>query len=87
MTIEPDPDLPSDVIDAIRANRKIDAIKRLREHRGMGLKEAKHVVEAYARENPQATTVAPHQAESGVGRIVVIAIAMGAAYVAYRYFA
>ena len=87
MTKEPEPDLPADVIDAIRANRKIDAIKRLREHRGMGLKEAKHAVEAYARENPQEITVPAHQSESGLGRVVLIAIAIGAAYVAYRYFA
>ena len=79
-------DLPVAVIDAIRANRKIDAIKRLREHRGIGLKEAKLEVDAYIRDNPQlAATLAP-QTESGIGRLILIAIIIGVAYAAYSYF-
>ena len=81
-----DADLPTDVIEAIRANRKIDAIKRLREHRGIDLKEAKYEVDTYVRENPQvATTLAP-QTESGIGRLILIAIIIGGAYAAYSYF-
>lgn len=44
-------DLPVDVIDALHAGRKIEAIKLLRKHRGIDLKEAKDIVDAYAREN------------------------------------
>ena len=86
MNIETDMDLPSDVIEAIHANKKIDAIKRLRAHRGLGLKEAKLAVEAYARENPRPNTPSMHQSESGLGRIVLLAIALGLLYAAYRYF-
>lgn len=39
-------EFPEDVIYAIHNNQKIQAIKLLREHNGLGLKEAKHAVEA-----------------------------------------
>jgi len=81
-----DSELPPDVIDAIHANRKIEAIKRLREHSGLGLKEAKHAVEAYARENPQPITAKAPQSESGVGRLVIIGVVVAVAYAVYRYF-
>lgn len=44
--------LPPDVLDAIHSNRKIEAIKLLREDKNLGLKEAKHIVDKYIRENP-----------------------------------
>ena len=86
MAIETHLDLPADVIEAIRANRKIDAIKLLRQHRGLGLKEAKHAVEAYARENPESNLPPMPQSESGLGRIILLAIALGALYAAFQYF-
>jgi len=86
MATDSDLDLPSDVIEAIHANKKIEAIKRLRAHRDLGLKEAKLTVEAYARENPRPNMPSMHQSESGLGRIVLLAIALGLLYSAYRYF-
>lgn len=80
------PDLPQDVIDAIRANRKIEAIKRLRVARGIGLKEAKHAVEAFVRANPHLLDTPPPRSESGIGRLVLLGVAAGAAYFVYRYF-
>lgn len=75
-------DLPDDVIAAIRQQRKIEAIKILREHRGIGLKEAKDAVEGYLRDNPQ-----PHasaRTESGIGRFfLVLAVAL-VVYLAYN---
>jgi hypothetical protein len=79
-------ELPSDVIDAIHANRNIEAIKRLREQRGLGLKEAKHAVEAYARQNPQPITAQAPQSESGVGRLIIIGIIVAVVYAVYWYF-
>ena len=38
--------LPADVIGALRRGEKLDAIKLLREATGLGLKEAKDIVEA-----------------------------------------
>lgn len=42
-----DNDLPADVLEQIHANKKINAIKILKERRGLGLKEAKMIVDAY----------------------------------------
>lgn len=45
-SVEVDRDQLSDsVAEAIRSGRKIDAIKQLREERGIGLKEAKRIVD------------------------------------------
>lgn len=41
--------LPADVVAAIRRGDTIDAIKRLRTARGLGLKEAKDAVDAHVR--------------------------------------
>ena len=37
--------LSASVTEAVRSGRKIDAIKQLREERGIGLKEAKHIID------------------------------------------
>ncbi len=42
-------DLPPEVIAQIQAKRKIEAIKLLREARGISLKDAKEAVDAYIR--------------------------------------
>lgn len=47
--ISSDPDLPPEVLDALSRNRKIEAIKLLRESRSMDLKSAKEMVEHYER--------------------------------------
>ncbi len=47
------PELPGDVLEAVHSNRKIDAIKLLRSHRNLGLKDAKHMIDAYIVEHPQ----------------------------------
>ena len=82
--MQPTPELPPDVIDAIRANRKIDAIKRLRESTGLGLKEAKHAVETWSRANPQLIPPAP-EPESSFGRIALVAAVLAVGYAAYRF--
>ena len=75
-------DLPPDVISAIRAHRKIEAIKMLRELRGLGLKEAKDAVEAYERDNPH--LMAP-RSESGGGPLLLVAIVAAAAFAVYWF--
>lgn len=81
-----DSELPDDVLAAIRANRKIDAIKLLREHRGLGLKEAKHIVDAYVSKQPSLLVNNPPQAESGIGRLVLVCLVIAIAYAGYRVF-
>lgn len=62
-------DLPDQVVSAIHAGRKIEAIKLLREARGLGLKEAKHAVDAYVRENPSV-----QQPQSGSNGLIIVVI-------------
>ena len=79
-------DLPTEVKDAVHANRKIDAIKLLREQRDLGLKEAKEIVDAYALENRHLIGDQRSGRESGIGRILLIIAIGGIIYVAYRAF-
>jgi hypothetical protein len=46
------PRLPSAAISALQSGHKIEAIKIVREERGIGLKEAKDAVEDYLRGEP-----------------------------------
>jgi hypothetical protein len=45
-------ELEADVVAALERGRKVDAIKKLREIRGIGLKESKELVDLYASQNP-----------------------------------
>jgi len=75
--------LPADVIASLKAKRKIEAIKLLREQRHCGLKEAKEMVDAHLRLNPD---VNPQpRMESGAGRLVLIVVIIAAAYGAYTF--
>ena len=86
METNADMDLPAEVIAAIRARRQIEAIKLLREHWGMGLKEAKQAVDAYVRSHPEAVMHQPPRTESGIGRLVLAAGILIAVYLAYNFF-
>ncbi len=77
-------ELPADVRDAVDANRKIEAIKLLREQQSLGLKAAKEIVDAYIDENRHVIGDQRSGRESGIGRILVIVIAGGVIYAAYR---
>jgi len=73
------PNLPDQVVSAIRAGRKIHAIKLLRESRGLGLKEAKHAVDAYIHANPSA-----QQPQSSSNGLVLIVVLLLVVYVVYQ---
>ena len=74
--------LPTEVIDAIKAGRKIDAIKLLRESNSLGLKEAKHAVDAYIRANP---AIAEQYSTKQSGGLQWLIAFLFAAYVAYHF--
>jgi Ribosomal protein L7/L12 C-terminal domain len=73
--------MPAAVADALRKGHKIEAIRLYREHAGVGLKEAKQAVEAYAATHPVLREgLSPGQvAGSGTGTWIVVAIAVAAA--------
>lgn len=78
------PELPADVMASVRANRKIEAIKLLREQRGLGLKEAKQLVEAHM-EPRRATRRTPSgRSDSNLKRLAIGVLVFVVAYVLLR---
>lgn len=78
--------LPPAVVDALQRGNKIEAIKLLREHSGLGLKEAKDAVEASQVEvNTGARRLAPGEVpRSRLGWFAPLMIAGIAAYYFFR---
>lgn len=73
--------LPTEVIAAINSGHKIQAIKLLREAKGLGLAEAKDAVDDYIRANPSLV-----QRKSSSGGVLVYVILFGLlTYVAYQF--
>ena len=77
--------LPTDVIAALHEGRKIDAIKLLREQRGIGLKEAKHEVDAYLLEHPELASM--QKSGSAIGCAAWIGLIAVVGYLLYQQFA
>ena len=77
-------ELPTDVIAAIQANRKIEAIKLLREARGIGLREAKEAVDAYIKANPHLEIDKRTGSRSPMSPLILFLLIGTAAYLAYR---
>ena len=79
------PELPDDAIAAIHAKQKIAAIKMLREQFGVGLKEAKEMVDDYVVSQPAEPTDHSPQTESGIGRLILLCIIAVFIYAGYQY--
>ena len=85
--------LSESVQEAIRRNRKIEAIKLLREEQNIGLKEAKDIIDAQwdAYRGTGTAGIAGGagrpRMESGMGRVVWIVIVLAALYALFRHFA
>lgn len=82
-----DLEISDQVIAAVDAGRKIEAIKILREETGLGLKEAKDVVDGLVRAKRGESAGTPGMVEEGgagsmIKMIVVIAVILGV----YFYF-
>jgi len=79
--------LPSAVIEAIRDGRKLVAIKLLREATGLGLANAKVIVDRAAQEHSQAGHgPGAYAEESNNGRLLAMLLALMLVYMAYRWF-
>lgn len=79
-------EMPEDVVAELKANRKVTAIKLLRKHLGVGLKEAKEIVDEYMEQNPSASTLKTPETDTGIGRIVILVIGVGIIYGIYKFF-
>lgn len=79
--------LPSAAIAALERGSKIEAIKHVRESQGVGLKEAKEIVEAYIDGNPDMRQ-RMHSANSASagGAIRLLLLLAAVAIIIYYYF-
>ncbi len=82
-----DKQLPSEVIRLIEDGRKIEAIKMLRESTGLGLANAKVLVDRVSRTHGPKTEVVSFKDESsGAGKILVSLVAVMALATAYFFY-
>lgn len=86
-TVITEDDLPPDVIRAIEQGKKIEAIKLLREATGLGLANAKVLVDKAARKHGVKPRP-PIMTEEGpnVGRLLKALLIVAAAFAFYRYY-
>jgi ribosomal protein L7/L12 len=76
--------LPDDVLTALQAGRKADAIKRLRKQQDIDLAEAKRQVDIYIAENPEKLPKREHRELNLIPLLVAAAVA-AVAYVAFKF--
>lgn len=76
------PSVPASAIPALEQGQTIEAIKIVREERGLGLKESKDLVDAYLKSRPdlqRRLQAAQSEALQGFVRWMAIFLAMAAA--------
>ena len=77
-------DLPAPVVTALSQGQKLEAIRLLREAKGIGLKEAKDMVDAYTTSRPEPSRRLSAMQEEGkmslLRWIVLLAVLALAAY-------
>ena len=79
--------IPANVLEAIADGRKVVAIKLLREATGIGLANAKVIVDRAAARHAQANPQrAGFEEESNTGRLLVMMLVLVLAFVLYRFF-
>lgn len=80
-------DVPEGVRDAVAAGQKIVAIKLLREATGLGLANAKVIVDRmaseHARQNPEQTAITE---VSSTPKVLAVMVLVGAIFIAWRFF-
>jgi hypothetical protein len=65
--------LPEDAVTALQAGRKIEAIKRVRQHHNVDLKTAKETVERYIEQHPELALASPSGTSvSGLSTLIAI---------------
>ena len=82
-----DLEISDQVIAAIDAGRKIEAIKVLREESGLGLKEAKDVVDSLTRtRRGESGATSGMVEEGGAGGMIKMVVVIAVILVVYFYF-
>lgn len=76
-----------DIVNAVIAGRKIEAIKLLRLQHGIGLKEAKHEIDKLHQElRGDPRTGATMAEEGGAGGVLKLVIAVAALFALYWFY-
>jgi hypothetical protein len=84
-SITPESGFSPAVQEAMRRNRKLDAIRLLREEQQIGLKEAKDIIDAHFADYRNLQASRRYAGDSGPGRTVLLLVAfLAAAYGLYR---
>lgn len=82
-------ELEPEIIAALESGKKIDAIKKLRELRGLGLKESKELVDLYIDQNRSQSSFSASShpdASSGIGSKIGFILLLGAiCYFIYKF--
>lgn len=78
------------VLEAAANGRKIEAIKLLRLEQGIGLKEAKEIVDGFDSQSGEVSPSAPAARSrngevSGIGRLLGVCVLLGCVIAAYYY--
>lgn len=75
------------VLAAVDSGHQIEAIKILREETGLGLKDAKHAIDALARARSGNSALPPNMSEEGgAGGLIKLIVLIVAVLVVYFYF-
>ncbi len=75
--------LDDEAIAALEAGQKIQAIKLVRAKQGIGLKEAKRIVDAYISDHPHLQTAE----NASFGKVVLMAFGVLLIFAVYKMFA
>jgi hypothetical protein len=80
-------ELPADVLRAIEQGKKVEAIKLLREATGLGLANAKVLVDKAARQHgPKVAPPGLIEESAHVGKLLKTLLLVVAAFYAWRWF-
>jgi hypothetical protein len=78
-------ELPPEVIAALKAGRKLDAMRLLRAQQGVGLKQARELLDHAAdMQTPGDAEMRPLKPDNGIGQLIKVAIALGILFVFVR---
>ncbi len=78
--------LPPLVVDAIHGGRTIEAIRLMREHSGLGLKESKDAVDRYAEQHRAAFgPLSPGEMPRSGMRVWMVVVAVALLWLAWRW--
>lgn len=79
-----DVEFEPEVLTALNAGRKIDAIKTLRSLRGIGLKEAKELIDSYSETHAsEDKSIEPAESNFSVAKLLFVGLII---YLAYKFF-